>query len=144
MQRPLTWPLAALALVLGLCLVAVNGCGGSKRVTASGRLTYKGKPVPSTRVTFMPQEEGLRASHGTTDDEGKFTLKYSSTAQGVLRGQHTVFLTYEVSADEEMRKIPPKASAELKAVIAKYADLKTSPLHYELTTNGQIIEINLD
>src|SRR5207244_5580136 len=111
------WHLLALALLLGLC-----GCRGSDLVNATGKLTYKGQPVPSTYVTFLPEEEGKRASHGLTDDEGNFTLTYSRAETGVLRGRHTVFLSYRVSAEEEMGKAKPKASKELKAIIAKYSD----------------------
>src|SRR5262249_32890037 len=111
---------------------------------ASGRLTYKGQPVPSTYVTFAPQEEGKRASVGLTDSDGNFKLSYSRTEPGVLRGQHTVILRYYVDVDEETGKGPPKASKEMKAAIAKYADVKTSPLHYEITKNGQFIEISIE
>jgi hypothetical protein len=133
-----TWPLAALALVL-----AAAGCGSSRLVKVTGRLTYKGQPVPSTRVTFWP-DEGGRRSTGVTDDNGYFSLKYSRTEQGVTRGRHTVYLTYEVSNEEELGQIAPKASKELKEVIARHGDLKTSKLHYEVKGNGQVIDINLD
>jgi hypothetical protein len=132
------WPLPALALVL-----AVSGCGGPL-VSATGRLTYKGKPVPSTYVRFWPEQEGQRESVGLTDDNGNFELVFSRTEKGVLRGRHTVYLTYYVSVEEELHKIPPKASKELKAVIARYGDQQTSPLKYEITKNGQFIEINLE
>jgi hypothetical protein len=133
------WHLAAAAAALALA-----GCGNQGLVNASGRLTHQGKPVPSTLVTFWPQEEGKRASTGVTDDDGNFTLSYSRQEPGVLIGKHTVFLKYDVSMEEELHQIPPKASKELKAVIAKYGDVKTSPLRYEITKNGQFIEINLD
>ena len=45
--------------------------------------------------------------------------------------------------DEELHKIQPKASKELKAVIEKFGDIKTSPLHYEVTKSGQHFEIEL-
>jgi len=133
------WHLVVVAMVL-----AVAGCGNNGLVNASGRLTYQGKPVPSTLVTFWPEEEGKWASVGVTDDEGNFTLSYSRQEPGVLVGRHIVFLKYDVSMEEELGKIPPKASKELKAVIAKYGDMKTSPLRYEITKNGQFIEIKLD
>lgn len=53
-------------------------------------------------------------------------------------------LRYLQSAEEELHQIPPKASRELKEVIAKYNDASKSPLHYDVTTNGQFIEIKLD
>ena len=132
------WLLPALTL-----LVAASGCGGPL-VKVTGRLMYKGQPVPSTTVTFHPDEEGKRASQGITDDEGHFTLTNSKSDMGALRGKHTVTLRYHLSADEEMGKTKPKASKELKEIIKKYGDLKTSPLHYEVTHNGQVVEINLD
>jgi hypothetical protein len=131
------WRLPALVLLL-----ALSGCGGPL-VKVTGRLTYKGQPVPSTDVIFQP-DDGSRHSVGHTDDQGNFTLKYSRDEVGATRGAHTVFLTYYPSNEEESGTIPPKASKELKAVIKKYGDLKTSTLHYEVTKNGQFIEINLE
>src|SRR5262245_60743840 len=92
-------------LALGL-FIAIGGCNrGPGLVTASGRLTHKGQPVPSTLVTFWPKEEGKRASTGVTDDDGNFTLSYSRQEPGVLVGEHTVFLTYSVSMEEELHQI---------------------------------------
>src|SRR5262245_42462156 len=124
MKTPNRWGVAAVALP-ALALLTLSGCGGPL-VNATARLTYKRQPVPSTLVTFWPQEEGKRMSTGITDDDGKFTLSYSRTEPGVLRGKHTVFLKYYVSAEEELGKIKPKATSELKSVIARYGDLKTS------------------
>ena len=65
------------------------------------------------------------------------------TEPGVLVGKHTVFVKYYVSVEEELHQIPPKASSELKEVLGKYGDPKNSPLHYEVTSNGQFIEVEL-
>jgi hypothetical protein len=132
------WPVAALALLL-----AAGGCGGSGLVKVSGRVTYHGQPVPSTQVTFLP-DDGSRKSVGHTDDDGRFTLKYSRTETGASRGRHTVFLEYHVSNEEFNGQVPPKASSELRAVIARYGDPKTSPLHYDISKSGQVIDINLE
>jgi hypothetical protein len=132
---------SVLAALAGL--VTLAGCNSSGPVPVTGRLTYKGNPVPSTMVTFIP-DDGGRPSHGVTDDDGKFALKYSRNQMGVTRGGHAVFLKYDVSMDEELHKIQPKAGKELKAVIAKYSDPKTSGLHYDVTESGQFIEIRLE
>jgi hypothetical protein len=127
-----------------LTLLLLTGCKGSNLVNAKGRLTYKGQPVPSTYVTFWPEKEGLRPSTGLTDDGGNFTLRSSRTDDGVLLGKHTVSFRYFVDSDEKTRKIPPKASSELQAAVAKYGDAKTSPFHYEITGSGQFIDIKLE
>jgi hypothetical protein len=123
-------------------LCAVCGCNQSPLVSATGRVTYKGDAVPSTRVTFYP-DDGNRRSTAITDDDGKFTLKFSRTQDGVYRGRHTVGLRYEPSAEEELHKIQPKASRQLQEVIARYSDPKKSGLQYEVTENGQHFEIEL-
>jgi hypothetical protein len=130
--------------ILAGALLFLSGCGGSDLVNVSGRLTYKGQPVPSTYVIFTPAEEGKRPSRGLTDDNGNFTLANSKTETGVLRGAHTVVLQYHASGQEQIHEIPPKASPELKRVIARYGDQQRSPLHYEITKSGQFIEINLE
>ncbi len=130
------WLPAALVLLLALA-----GCN-SRLVRVSGRITYHGQPVPSTLVTFLP-DSGGRASHGLTDDNGNFTLTYSRTEVGATRGHDTVFLTYHLSNEEELKEAPPKASPELKAVISRYGNPETSPLHYEITHSGQFIDIEL-
>ena len=131
------WSILALLL-----LPLVTGCQG-QFVEVSGKLTHKGKPVPSTQVTFMP-DDGSRPSKGLTDDEGNFTLRYSRTQSGATRGPCTVFLTYVVSNEEELKQIPPKASKELKSVIDRYGDPKTSGLHFEIAKNKQFIPVELE
>ena len=131
------WSVAA-ALV-----VAAGGCGAPRFVEVSGKLTHKGQPVPSTQVTFMP-DDGSRPSKGLTGDDGNFTLRYSRTQSGATRGPCTVFLTYVVSNEEELKQIPPKASKELKAVINRYSDPKTSGLHVEIAKSGQFVPVELE
>lgn len=128
----------------GLVMVALlfaGGCGGNL-VEVTGKVTYRGQPVPSTRVTFLP-EDGGRKSSAVTDDEGRFRLKYSRSQVGAARGQHTVCLTYVVSNDEDLGKKPPKVSKELKAAIGRYADPKKSSLHFGVMNNGQVIDIEV-
>jgi hypothetical protein len=133
---------AAVAGALFVALVA-SGCGEPKFVKVTGRVTYKGQPVPNTQLRFMP-DNGERPSTGLTGDEGNFTVRYSKRQDGCPPGNYTVFLTYIPSNEEENHTAPSKASKELKAVIAKYGDPKTSPLHYEITKDGQVLEINLE
>ena len=131
-----------LALLVSVFLAASSGCSRSPLVQATGRLTYKGKPVPSTYVIFHPLEEGKRESHGLTDDDGKFSLTFSRTEEGVFPGKHRIHLRYNQSGDEELGKTPPKASKELRSVISKYGPGEKSPLIYEVK-GGEFFDIAL-
>lgn len=133
---------AALGLALAV-IVAASGCGGPKFLKVTGRVTHKGQPVPNTQLRFMP-DNGERPSTGLTGDDGTFTLRYSRNQGGVPPGSYIVFLAYVPSNEEENHTSPSKASKELKAVIAKYGDPKTTPLRYELNEDGQFLEINLE
>ncbi len=130
------------ALLLSFLLAVTSGCSRSPLVQAEGRLTYMGKPVPSTYVIFHPMEEGKRESHGLTDDNGKFSLTFSRTEPGVLPGKHRIYLRYDVSAEEELGNIPPKANKELRAVIDRYGVTKQTPLTYEVK-GGDFFDIDL-
>jgi len=126
------------------CSQVAGGCSnGLDLVQVSGRLTRQGKPVPSTLVTFHA-DDGQRGAKGKTDDEGRFTLKYSRQQSGIVPGKYTVVLSYVTSNEEELGQAPPRASKELREVISRYGDPKTSKLHYEITGSGQFVEINLD
>ncbi|HEV8063103.1 MAG TPA: hypothetical protein VGP68_24695 [Gemmataceae bacterium] len=130
------------AFLVPFVLAALSGCSRSPLVQAKGRLTYKGKPVPSTYVIFHPLEEGKRESHGLTDDTGAFSLTFSRTEDGVYPGKHRIHLRYDQSADEELGKTPPKANKELRAVINKYGVGEKSPLTYEVK-GGEFFDIVL-
>lgn len=129
-------------LVVAVLMTGLCGCGDG-RVSVTGRVTYKGEPVPSTEVYFQP-DDGKRFSLGKTDDDGNFSLRFSRDEDGAPKGQYTVRLKYAPSAAEETHKIPSKASPELKEVIARYGNTTNSPLHYDITKNGQFIEIKLE
>ena len=97
-------------LIVAFALLAMAcGCSNNNgRVDATGRLTYKGKPVPSTYVIFNPVVKGKRASHGLTDDDGNFKLTYSRTETGVLLGTHHISLKYNVRRRKNSTPSPPK------------------------------------
>jgi hypothetical protein len=122
-------------------LVTASGCAGS-HVPVTGRLTWKGKPVPNTQVTFQP-DDGSRPSKGLTDENGNFTLRYSRQQAGATRRRCTVFLIYVPSNDEETGK-KPRAPRELTDMLRRYGDPKTSGLHYEIKNNKEHFDIDLE
>ena len=91
------------------------------------------------RLTLSGRDGGILPM----DDQYPNMAPASGYQASLVLGEHIVFLEYVVSAEEQTRKIKPKASRELRAVIARYGDLKKSPLRYEVTGDGQFIEIEL-
>jgi hypothetical protein len=67
----------------------VSGCSrGPERAPVTGVIKLDGKPLAAAEVTFEP--ESGRASHGRTDDSGRYELRYTRDEMGAVVGQHTV------------------------------------------------------
>jgi hypothetical protein len=84
-------------LLLGCVLVAVLGCGSSKFVPVSGKVTLNGEPLAGATVSFEPvAEPGTSplptSSLGKTDQSGAFTLRATSGENGALVGKHRVVI----------------------------------------------------
>ena len=88
-------------ILVTLC-IAVMGCGGSyepqaevfQTTTASGVLTWKGKPLPGFIVSVHPAD-GKRTASGTTDAEGRFTLGTNAVGDGAVAGTHKVSVVWQ-------------------------------------------------
>jgi hypothetical protein len=75
-----------LAAVLFL---TVAGCNrGPQIAPVSGRVTLDGKPLAAAEVKFEPQSG--RASHGRTNENGEYQMRYTRDQMGALVGEHTV------------------------------------------------------
>jgi len=80
------------ALLLGAC----SGCGGSGSlptlIPVKGKVTYKGQPLTKGTVRFEPDGYGRMAT-GDLQADGTFVLTTYQTGDGVVAGQHKVFIT---------------------------------------------------
>lgn len=134
-------------IIASACLIGLAGCGGGgPRVhEVSGTLTYQGAPLPKVGVTFAPVN-GSRISYGETDAEGRFKMRYSGTQDGVLEGEHVVFITYLPEGEEGMAYLEGRAKLKgpIQEVLEKYGNQQTSP--YRTTVDAAIanLEIKLD
>jgi hypothetical protein len=136
-----------LALV-GLVVLLAFGCSsssGPKIVHVSGTVRYLDKPVPGVVVHFVP-EEG-RASTGLTDEQGRYKLSFDRRQEGAEVGMDKVYFKFrprnpkeEMEYAEGRLALPPEATA----VLEKYGDPETTPLRYEVKSEGQVIDITLD
>jgi hypothetical protein len=128
------------------------GCGSSRPETApvSGRVTYRGRPVPCGRIAFQP-EKG-RLAMGAIDPEGQYTLMTFKSGDGALLGQHRV--TIEAtrqsgdaptpkSRKEEFRMGPVSPPATERLVPEKYSHLSTTPLKATVKRGSNTLNFDL-
>jgi hypothetical protein len=128
-------------------LTVVIGCGsdGPKVVPVTGSLTYKGKPVASALLNFLP-EKG-RQSWAETDAEGKFKVNYDRHQDGAVVGKHKVWIEYRPNsmAEQEavmMGKAPP-LSKEMKAFFDRYSQ-PNSKLEVQIDKGTKDLKLELD
>ncbi len=86
---------AVSAVALIACLLAA-GCDSRTANypplgDVAGLVTEGGRPVANVMVVFQPVAGG-RASTGTTDASGRYTLDYTDVARGAMVGEHAVSL----------------------------------------------------
>jgi hypothetical protein len=115
----------------------VVGCDKSPtdaRVT--GTVTLDGQPLPGADVEFYP-EEG-RASVGTTDEQGVYTLMYTMDAKGAELGNHTVQITTAIYESDEQgaAKLPELVPRKYKKEGALTATVEpgANEIDFELTS----------
>lgn len=140
-------------LILSLCLAMACGCGGGggkKRPPlgkVSGKVLYKGNPVPEASVTFMT-EGAPRAGTGTTNANGEFQLTTFDTNDGAIVGTHKVTITQQAASAKPMTPAdlaangpppPPKGGN----IPDKYKDIKTTPLTNTVDAGKNDITIEL-
>ena len=113
------WQRVAVALSVS-AVVVVLGCGGDdsglgRRYKVTGKVTYKGEPVPQGTVNFVPTKppppEG-RAATGEIKD-GYYSLSTTGNDDGALPGDYNVAIVAmdidmasAASSKERRRKSP--------------------------------------
>ncbi|WP_158262418.1 MULTISPECIES: carboxypeptidase-like regulatory domain-containing protein [Pirellulaceae] len=75
-----------------LGIVSLAGCGGEEGPEmgmVTGTITKGGAPLVGANLEFYPIGDG-GASYGTSDEEGNFSLRYSTGKPGAMVGDHKV------------------------------------------------------
>jgi hypothetical protein len=135
-----------------LFLAAVSGCSNTAGV--SGKVTYKGQPVPAGTVIFNAPEGGIFTFHlladgtysGTELPPGEYVVTVDTEYLNPQAHKQVAYGKDSAAgnpADEYMKKmkeagkIPEDAGSNKETYVkipAKYADKKSSPLKETLTT----------
>lgn len=138
-----------------LAALLLAGCGGSRGpdvVPAGGTVTYEGKPLANASVSFTPASG--RPAVGTTDAQGKFTLR-TGTQDGAVIGTHKVSIYavdgqvklpdnlpdpeadpegYHTAVEEFMNENPPSTTL---VIPQRYTRPVTSGLTFDVTSGGE-------
>ena len=130
------------ALLLS-CSLMFGGCSGEHLVKVTGTVTRDGKAVPHLGVHFVPEEKGL-SSHGLTDQNGHFTLLYSTGKEGAVAGKHKVWV--QLPPDPQNRRELSRRASEpdMEALLLKYGNSETTPLTVEVKEGQKEIKLPLD
>lgn len=100
------------SLALAILLAPMVGCGGNgfpDPTPVTGTVNYNGSPIEGALVTFIPEGEVGRASSGTTDAQGTFSLTTFSTNDGAIPGKYKVTIAKAEStlSESEMNAEDP-------------------------------------
>jgi hypothetical protein len=74
----------------------------------SGRITLRNEPLKGANVRFQPVKGG-GDSYGTTDDDGRYTLRYgggTGIADGAIIGSHNVQIT-KLDRNQDGKELVP-------------------------------------
>ncbi|WP_339945987.1 carboxypeptidase-like regulatory domain-containing protein [Novipirellula rosea] len=87
------WNVSRFATIAMLSIATMTvGCAPNDKpdlAVVTGTLTKNNQPFVGATVEFYPEQPGA-ASYGITDEEGRFTLSYSTGDPGAAPGKHTV------------------------------------------------------
>jgi len=137
MQRSIA--ILSRCLLCAVLLVGVGvGCSGRnpnypELAEVTGTLTVNGKPVKNVTVTFTPKEGG-RASHGSTDADGNFYLKFGGSDKGAILGQHEVTFVYS-DADGAADALPRRYADQSASMAAEVT--KEGPNQFSFDLKGK-------
>jgi hypothetical protein len=89
-------------------------------VAVKGKVTYKGKPLTTGSVKFIPDGYGHEAG-GAIQSDGTFVLSTFKSGDGVVEGHHRVYVTglgREFARDRKMLKYTSPNTSDLSADVS--------------------------
>lgn len=108
-----------------LLIVMLVGCDDGGQPPVTGKVTLDGDPLPEATVAFIPIGRVDTNSVATTDENGEFSLNYTSQEKGATPGRYQV----------QISKIRMTDAAEIETLPAKYN--AESDLEVEVTEDGE-------
>jgi hypothetical protein len=134
-------PLAAGVLLLALAALA--GCSDDRMKTGyvTGKLTYKGKPVPNGTVTFVPEARGVPSASGEIQPDGTYRLTTYKPHDGAVIGAHKIMI---VAVQDTGGRLPEERAATPPLVVPeKYMRTATSGLSADVKEGENTFDFEL-
>jgi hypothetical protein len=118
-----------------------TGCSPSVKLgRVSGRVTYKGHPVPNGAITFLPNPSGPPATAAIQSD-GTYSLQTPGIGDGAVLGAHAVMITAlregPATEPDERDPLPPPI------IPVKYGNTSTSGLTAEVHEGDNTVNFDL-
>jgi hypothetical protein len=139
-------------------IVACLGCGDdtglAKRYPVSGKVTYKGAPIESGRISFEPTTPDARPAAGQIEN-GRYSLTTLAPGDGAIPGKYRVTVLSQEIDTSEMKEIAKggqfhhdkafaKAAKNAKNLVpSKYKLADTSGLEKEVKAESNSIDFDL-
>ena len=142
-------PVAALAVAVAV--LVVSGCGGAgddfkgERGTVTGKVTYKGKPIPKGSSVLFQSETGSFSAGGITNENGEFSLLYKE-AKSVPGVKYLVQIApppVPVVNTDPAKPPEPGASAPPLPFPVKYIGTGTSGLSFTVKAGANSADFEL-
>jgi hypothetical protein len=138
-----------LSVTAFLCVLA--GCGSSDGrshvAPVKGKVTYKGEPLKTGSIIFVPDAGGKTAAADITP-EGEYVLGSYEATDGAIPGKHRVMIIALTSPGgtglpEDTIKLKGGAQAPVNVIPERFADDKKSGLVAEVKDGDNTIDIVL-
>ncbi len=132
-------PFFAFLLVTLLC----QGCYSSSQgpdATGTGIVLMDGSPLAKVLVQFEPVDPAGRGSFGTTDDSGKFQLRFNSEHLGIQSGEYTVVIKSSGGSDnpdDKTNSVSIPARYNTKTTLKETINPGKNTFEFQLTSNAK-------
>lgn len=137
-------PIFRLGIAVSLLVlpVVLAGCQRSVGATATGVVSFNGKPAPAgIQVIFYPQGPKSSSSTAITNAEGKYDLWFNASIRGVMPGENVVSLAIEDDLNAS-RGVAVTDALKALAIPARYRGPK-SPLMKTVKPGANVIDIDV-
>lgn len=123
---------SAVRLALAAAALVLAGCGGKGQV--SGKVNYKGKPLPTGTITFY--DRANRAVSSAIQKDGSYSVE--QVAAGPVKVSVVMPMPIYMPGDKPPPGPPPPT------LPAHYTDREKSGLDFEVKAGAQQHDFNLE